>query len=165
MVDFCHSKLPTYSPHDRDDLFQEGYLVYVKAAAKHDHTKTKFVTYFWWALRNHYCRLLNSSMKRSMTHISDYDTTESGHVSDSLIPAIDPHCGGVDALPLAVQYEGKDPEAIKLMQQLMDYSEERKQPTKNARVSLSKGLKKILGGRSRKEKDIALRGLTGLLST
>jgi len=79
MSKYCWDRLPFPRPMSLNDLFNEGWLAYQKAANKYDSSRgTKFITYFWWVLSRHYASILNKAMKHHSCPSSASFVDESG---------------------------------------------------------------------------------------
>jgi DNA-directed RNA polymerase specialized sigma24 family protein len=66
MANTCYAKLPHPKQLDPEDLFQEAYLAYRKAADGFDpHRGTKFITYLWFALRSHMTSILHRAYREA----------------------------------------------------------------------------------------------------
>lgn len=71
----CWRRLPSPKPMEFEDLISEANLVYVKIVPKYDPDRANFITFFQWAVRNHYAHLVKSAWNNQVGHLED---TEAG---------------------------------------------------------------------------------------
>jgi len=75
----CYDKMPDPKPIDFEDICQEGYLAYVRAARRFDPRRgIKFITYFHWTLQHDFCGILKQCYRHREVELRPMDQDEEG---------------------------------------------------------------------------------------